>query len=71
MHLDDDAYQAAMQYARMRGVGLGKALSELVRRGARARIPTRKIHGLVVFDPQDDLPAVTTEQVKRILEDEG
>ncbi len=69
VHLDDDAYQAAVQHARMRGLGLGKALSELVRRGARARIPTKTVDGLSVFDPPEDLPVITPEQVKRFLDE--
>jgi hypothetical protein len=49
---------------------MGKALSELVRRGIGAPPKTRRVNGLVVFDLPEESPTVTSEQVKK-LEAEG
>jgi hypothetical protein len=68
--LDDDVFDMAKRYAEARSIALGKALSELARRGAEAPVKTRKVNGLVVFDLPEDTERVTTEQVKR-LEAEG
>jgi hypothetical protein len=69
VNLDDDVLHMAKQYARSRALGLGKAVSELVRRGINASRPTRKVNGLQVFDLPTDSPRITTEHV-RTLEDE-
>lgn len=69
VNLDDDVLQMAKQYARNRALGLGQAVSELVRRGINASRPTRTVNGLLVFDLPADSPRVTTEDV-RTLEDE-
>ena len=45
---------------------MGKAVSELVRRGAEAPVRTRKLNGLVVFDLPEDAEEVTTEHVKKL-----
>lgn len=71
LHIDDEAYRIVMRYARDRKVGLGRAVSELVMKGARAKIPVKQVNGLLVFDPPEDFPRITTEQVKRIMEEEG
>jgi hypothetical protein len=68
--LDDDVFDMAKRYAEARSMALGKAISELARRGAEAPVKTRKVNGLVVFDLPEDTERVTTEQVKR-LEAEG
>lgn len=71
LHIDDEAYRIAVRYAKDRKIGLGKAFSELVERGAKARIPVRERNGLLVFDPPPGMPVVTTEMVKKIMEEEG
>jgi hypothetical protein len=48
---------------------VGKAVSELVRRGLSAPVKTRAVNGLVVFDVSEDGEPVTSELVER-LEDE-
>ncbi len=70
LHLDDDAYRIALRHARRRRIGLGKAVSELVVRAAQARIPTKVVDGLLVFDPPEDLPRITPRDVYQILEQE-
>ena len=73
--LDDDAYRAAVAFAAARGLTLGAAISELIRRAERAPEPpidaSSKLvgdeHGfLVVKDPG---PVVTSEMVRLESED--
>src|SRR5579864_3390409 len=49
LNLDDDVLSVVKQYAETRSVGLGKAVSELVRRGIAAPVPTRTINGLLIL----------------------
>jgi hypothetical protein len=50
---------------------LGKAASELMRRGLAAPVKTRMVNGFcTVVLPASDSPKVTTEKVKQLLEDE-
>ena len=64
--LDDDVFLLIKSYAESRSLALGKAVSELVRRGFAARRPTRVVNGLQVFDLPLDSPQVTTGHVRRI-----
>jgi hypothetical protein len=66
LSLDDDVFQLVKTYAENRSVAMGKALSELVRRGLSAPPKTRVVNGLMVFDIPDDSEPVTTELVKRL-----
>ncbi|MGB9071884.1 MAG: hypothetical protein WCC22_04385 [Terriglobales bacterium] len=66
LSLDDDVFQLVKTYAENRSVAMGKALSELVRRGLSAPPKTRVVNGLVVFDVPEDSEPVTTELVKRL-----
>jgi len=68
--LDDDVFELVKHYAEAHSVAMGKALSELARRGATAPPKTRKVNGLVIFDLPDESETVTSKQVKR-LEAEG
>lgn len=70
LHLDDAAYRVALRHARRRRIGLGKAVSELVLRAAQARMPTKVVGGLLIFDPPQDLPRITPREVYQILEQE-
>jgi hypothetical protein len=47
---------------------MGRAASELIRRGACYQLGTRKLNGLPVFDAPDDFPAITTERVRELLD---
>ena len=40
--IDDDAFGTAQAYAQARGLKLGEALSELIRRGSSERLALRK-----------------------------
>lgn len=68
--LDDDILELAARQARLRGVSLGRAVSDLMRKGLNAATPARDKDGLVVFHLPADSPKVTTEDVRRI-ESEG
>jgi hypothetical protein len=70
LSLDDDIFQAVKNYAENRSLAMGKAVSELVRRGLSAPPKTRLVNGLVVFDIPEDGAAVTSELVKRLQADE-
>ena len=68
--LDDDVAELAARQAKARSVSLGKAVSDLVRRGLNAPTPSANKDGLVVFRLPSDSPRVTTDHVRRI-ESEG
>jgi hypothetical protein len=72
LSLDDDVFELLKDYAESRSVALGKAASELVRRGLAAPVQTRLVHGFhaVVLPPNSQ--KVTSARVKQLLdEDEG
>src|SRR2546421_8573411 len=66
LNLDDDVLTTARRYAKSRSISLGKAVSDLVRRGIAAPRPTRMVNGLVVLDLPSNSPEVTMETVKRL-----
>lgn len=66
LNLDDDALTMAKQYARNRSVGLGKAVSDLVRRGINAPRATKIVNGLHVADLPENSPRVTTKKVREL-----
>ena len=68
--LDDDIAELAARQAKARGLSLGKAVSDLVRRGLSAPTPSVNRDGLVVFQLPSDSPRVTTDDVRR-LDTEG
>jgi hypothetical protein len=70
LNLDDDVFQLVKTYAEGRSVALGKAVSEILRRGFNAPLTTREVNGIQVVVLPPDSPTVTTEHVKR-LEAEG
>lgn len=70
LSLDDDVFRVVKDYAENRSLALGKAVSELVRRGLSAPPKTRKVNGLLVFDVPQDSEVVTSELVKRLDADE-
>ncbi len=67
--LDDDVVKEIKTYAKSRDVSIGKAVSDLVRRGLRAPLRTRIVNGFHVVELPPDSPTVTSEDVKR-LQDE-
>lgn len=70
LSLDDDILDEVKRYAQDRSLALGKAVSELVRRGLSTPRPTRSINGLRVFDLPPDSPKVTTKHVRDLDADQ-
>jgi len=69
LNLDDDALQLVRKYSQRRSLALGKAASELVRRGAATPTPTRVVNGFVIFDIQPDVQRgrkISSERVKEL-----
>lgn len=69
LSLDDDVLEEAKSYAKARNLAMGKAVSELVRRGLQAPLRTRVVNGFHVVDLPAGSPTVTSADVKR-LQDE-
>jgi len=70
LNLDDDALDIVRNYSEQRSLPMGKAASELVRKGANAPLQMEKVDGFwrVILPPGGR--KITTEDVKRLLEDE-
>jgi hypothetical protein len=68
--IDDVVFEQLKRYANSRSLSMGQAATSLIRRGLNSPLPTRKVHGLTVFELPPDAPRVTTERVKE-LEAEG
>jgi hypothetical protein len=66
LNLDDDVYQLVRQYAESRSQPLGKAVSELVKRGLNSSLRTKLVNGFHVLELPPDTPPVTTEHVKHM-----
>jgi hypothetical protein len=66
LNLDDDALEILRRYSETRSAALGKAASELIRKGFASPAPTRMVNGVVVFDVPPGSPKITTERVKRL-----
>jgi hypothetical protein len=68
--LEDDAITAIQRYARTNRLSLGRAASELIRRGVRYQLGTRKLNGIPVLEAPDDFPLITSERVRQLLDEE-
>jgi len=66
LNLDDDVLKLLREYSQTRSLALGKAASELVRRGAASPTPTRLVNGFVVFDVRPGGPKISSERVKEL-----
>jgi hypothetical protein len=69
LSLDDDVFREAKIYAESRDLALGKALSELVRRGLQAPLQTRVINGFHVVELPPGSPTVHSEDVRKLQEE--
>jgi Arc/MetJ family transcription regulator len=65
--LDDDVMEAAARRAALLKVSLGKAVSDLARRGLGVAPPVREEDGLVVFDPPKGTPRISARKVSDAL----
>jgi hypothetical protein len=70
LNLDDDVAQVVKQYSEDRAVSLGKAVSDLVRRGLSAPLQTKVVNGFHVAILPEGSHKVTIEDVKRLLDEE-
>jgi hypothetical protein len=70
LNLDDDALELLRKYSQTRSVALGKAASELVRRGANAPVQTKLVNGFWTVVLPKGGKKITSERVKQLLEDE-
>ncbi len=70
LSLEEDAARAIQAYARRRRLPLGKAASELIRRGFRYQLGIRQVNGLPVLDAPSDFPAITAGRVSELLDEE-
>ena len=66
LNLDDDVMEIVRRYSEARSLALGKAASELVRKGFSTPTPTRVVNGIVVFDVPPGSPRITSERVKEL-----
>jgi len=66
LNLDDDVLQKVKDYAESRSLPVGRAVSELVRKGLCTPTPTRTVNGIQVFDIPADSPCITARRVKEL-----
>jgi len=62
--LDNDVLQEVRAYAEGRDISLGKAVSDLLRRGLRAPLQTRVVNGFHVVELPPGSDPISTEKVK-------
>jgi hypothetical protein len=67
--IDDDVLEQVKEYAEQRKVPLGRAATELIRRGISRPLTLKCVDGLYLPVLPDDSPVVTTKRVLE-LEDE-
>ena len=70
LSLEKDADKAIRSYAKRHRISMGKAASELIRRGTRYQLRVRHVNGFPVLDAPADFPVITTEQVLELLDEE-
>jgi len=71
--LDDDVYQAALQFSQSSGERLGKVVSELVRRGLKPSAPVKrgKSRRFPVFEVAPSTPMMSLSRIQRFIDEEG
>jgi hypothetical protein len=69
LSIDDDLVPHVKTYAQKRDISVGKAVSELVRKGLHAPLQTRVVNGFHVVELPAGSPLVTSERVRRLEED--
>lgn len=67
--LDDDVLSEASKRAEILHVSLGKAVSDLARRGLQVAPPIQDVGGLVAFNPPKGSSKITSRKVKDALSD--
>jgi len=66
LNLDDDALRILREYSEERSLALGKAASELMRKGGASPTPTRLVNGFVVFEIPPGGPKIGSERVREL-----
>jgi hypothetical protein len=69
LSLDDDLVPQVKIYAESRDITVGKAVSELVRRGLHAPLRTRMVNGFHVVELPSGSPVVTSEHIQKLEEE--
>jgi len=69
INLEDDVLVLVKRYAEERSLPVGKAVSDLVRRGLTAPRPTRIVNGFHVVVLPPDSPPVTSADVERVADE--
>lgn len=70
LSLDDDVLEEVKTYAQNRDIALGKAVSELVRRGLNAPLQTRTLNDFHVVELPPGSPRVTSEHVRKLQDEQ-
>ncbi len=70
LNLEESVLQDLKLYADSRSLALGKAASDLLRKGLASSTPTRVVNGFVVFDVPPGPQKITTERVKEFESEE-
>jgi hypothetical protein len=72
LEIDDDVMQAAREIARLKNVGVGRAISELARRGLTPESEPRVVieNGIPVWKHGPGAIAVTNEMVRGLADEE-
>ncbi len=70
LNLDDDAREILLDYSQTRSIDLGKAASELMRRGVHAPVEMRMENGFCTVVLPAGGKKITRERVKQLLADE-
>ncbi|MDX1643630.1 MAG: antitoxin [Thermoanaerobaculia bacterium] len=71
LRIDDDVLSAAKILAEQRGVSVGRALSDLARKGLEPSASLRYENDLPVFEVREGAPIFGPDQVGDALEDDG
>ena len=73
LEIDDDVMDAARELARLKNQGIGRAISDLARRGLTpdASPATEMQFGVPVWKPAPGAVAVTSEMVRNLAEDDS
>jgi hypothetical protein len=64
--IDDDVLEQVKVYAEQRNLSMGKAATDLLRKGISRPAPTHMENGLRVFSKSSDRPLITPELVRKL-----
>jgi hypothetical protein len=69
VNLEDEVLAQVKRYAQERSLSIGKAVSDLVRRGLCAPRPTKVVNGFHVVILPPDSPSVTSAAIERLADE--